>query len=90
MPDQTILIVEDDKTLGDVLQRELTKEYSVSLARRKSEALTKIKSDRFDLLILDIGLPDGSGFDIAESFSGPVKPQFLFLTAKQVHQCQFG
>lgn len=77
-----ILIVEDDKTLGDVLQRELSKEYSVSLARTKSEALTKIKSDRFDLLILDLGLPDGSGFDIAESFSSPVKPQFLFLTAQ--------
>ncbi len=79
---KNILIVEDDKTLGDVLQRELSKEYTVSLARTKSEALTKIKSDRFDLLILDLGLPDGNGFEIAESFSGPIKPQFLFLTAQ--------
>jgi two-component system, OmpR family, phosphate regulon response regulator PhoB len=77
-----ILIVEDDKTLGDVLNRELSKEYSVILARTKKEAMNLIKIDRFDLLILDIGLPDGNGFEIAESFSGPIKPQFLFLTAQ--------
>lgn len=77
-----ILIVEDDKTLGDVLKRELSKEYEVSLGRTQKEALNLIKENRFDLLILDIGLPDGSGFEIAESFTGPVKPQFLFLTAQ--------
>lgn len=77
-----ILIVEDDKTLGDVLKRELSKEYAVSLGRSKKEALSLIKGERFDLLILDIGLPDGTGFEIAASFSGPSKPQFLFLTAQ--------
>ena len=77
-----ILIVEDDKTLGDVLRRELSKEYSVTLGRSKKEAFSLIKVERFDLLILDIGLPDGNGFEIAESFSGPIKPQFLFLTAQ--------
>ena len=77
-----ILIVEDDKTLGDVLKKELSKEYSTQLARSRKEALSMIKNDRFDLLILDLGLPDGNGFEIAESFAGPVKPQFLFLTAQ--------
>lgn len=77
-----ILVVEDDKTLGDFLKRELAAEYLVDLARNKKDALGLLKTDRFDLLILDIGLPDGNGFDIAESFSGPTKPQFLFLTAQ--------
>jgi DNA-binding response OmpR family regulator len=77
-----ILIVEDDKTLGEVLKKELSKEYSVALGRSKKEALTILKNERFDLLILDIGLPDGNGFEIAESFLTPVKPQFLFLTAQ--------
>jgi DNA-binding response OmpR family regulator len=77
-----ILILEDDRTLGDVLKRELSKEYFVSLARTLKEASALIKTERFDLLILDLGLPDGSGFEIAESFAGPVKPQFLFLTAQ--------
>jgi DNA-binding response OmpR family regulator len=77
-----ILIVEDDRTLGDVLLRELRKEYSVLWARTKNEANEIIKKERFDLLILDIGLPDGNGFEIAEGFKGLVKPQFLFLTAQ--------
>lgn len=76
-----ILVVEDDKTLGDVLTKELAKYYTVILSRTKREALAHVKKDRFDLLILDINLPDGNGFEIAQSFSGPNKPQFLFLTA---------
>ena len=77
-----ILIVEDDKTLGDVLTKELSREYEVFLARTYREAMKQIQSNRYDLLVLDIGLPDGNGFDIAQSFTGPVKPQFLFLTAQ--------
>lgn len=77
-----ILIVEDDRTLGDVLQEELSKEYSVHWSRSKKEALREIDEEKFDLVILDIGLPDGNGFEIAESFSGAFKPQFLFLTAQ--------
>jgi two-component system, OmpR family, phosphate regulon response regulator PhoB len=77
-----ILLVEDDKTLGDVLKVELSKEYEVTLSRCKSDALVEISKANFDLAILDIGLPDGSGFEIAQKFSGPFKPNFLFLTAQ--------
>lgn len=77
-----ILIIEDDKTLGDVLTKELSKEYSVSLARSRTQALSKIQGEYFDLLILDIGLPDGNGFEIAESIQGANRPHFLFLTAQ--------
>lgn len=79
---KNILLVEDDKTLGDVLSQELAKDYHVSWARSQRDAFQKLKSSRFDLLILDIGLPDGDGFTIAESFDGPSKPYFLFLTAQ--------
>lgn len=77
-----ILLVEDDRTLGDVLRSELAKSYQVQWSQSKSEALESLKKDRFDLLILDIGLPDGNGFEIAESFTGPTRPLFLFLTAQ--------
>ncbi|MGZ5278815.1 MAG: response regulator transcription factor [Pseudobdellovibrionaceae bacterium] len=77
-----ILLVEDDRTLGEVLKTELSKEYFVSWSRSKAEAFEQLKKERFELLILDIGLPDGNGFEIAESFKGPTKPQFLFLTAQ--------
>ena len=77
-----ILLVEDDKTLGDVLKAELSKEYKVTLSRSKAEALNEISKENFDLAILDIGLPDGNGFEIAQKFIGPFKPNFLFLTAQ--------
>jgi two-component system phosphate regulon response regulator PhoB len=77
-----ILLVEDDQTLGEILTDELSKDYSVEWSRTKALAISQLKAQRFDLLILDIGLPDGNGFEIAESFSGPIRPQFLFLTAQ--------
>lgn len=77
-----ILLVEDDRTLGDVLKSELAKEYSVHWARSKKEALGLLSENRFDLLILDIGLPDGNGFEIADSLKSPTRPHFLFLTAQ--------
>ncbi len=77
-----ILIVEDDKTLGELLQKELAKLYSVEWARSKTEAIQKSGATKFDLMILDIGLPDGNGFQVAESLVGPWRPQFLFLTAQ--------
>jgi DNA-binding response OmpR family regulator len=77
-----ILLVEDDLTLGEVLKSELLKEYQVTLSRTKREALESLKKDRFDLLILDIQLPDGTGLEIAESFQGENHPHFLFLTAQ--------
>ena len=77
-----ILLVEDDRTLGDILKTELSKEFSVQWASTKAEALKLLQKNRFDLLILDIGLPDGTGFEIAKSIEGPTQPHFLFLTAQ--------
>ncbi len=77
-----ILLVEDDRTLGDVLKSELAKEYQVQWSQSKAEAFDWLKKDRYDLLILDIGLPDGNGFEIADSFTGVARPLFLFLTAQ--------
>ena len=77
-----ILLVEDDSTLGEILAEELSKSYTVVWSRNKALAEQQLKNQRFDLLVLDIGLPDGSGFEIAESFSSSIKPQFLFLTAQ--------
>lgn len=79
---KSILLVEDDKTLGDVLKSELSRDYIVSWVRTKAEAFRQLKKQHFNLLILDIGLPDGNGFEIAESFSDGQKPYFLFLTAQ--------
>ncbi len=77
-----ILLVEDDRVLGDVLKSELAKEYQVTWSRTKTEAFEQLKKERYDLLILDIQLPDGTGLEIAESFQSGAHPHFLFLTAQ--------
>ena len=77
-----ILVVEDDQTLGAVLKERLLADYVVDWVSTQKEALENIRSNSYDLLILDVGLPDGSGFEIAKSLSGPLKPSFIFLTAQ--------
>lgn len=77
-----ILLVEDDKTLGQTLTHRLSQQYRTEWAANRKTALERLAVDSYDLVILDVGLPDGSGFDVARSLTGPSKPPFLFLTAQ--------
>jgi len=63
----TLLLVEDEKALADVLKTKLQREgFTVSVANDGAEGLAKLKSERPDLVLLDIILPKMSGFDILE------------------------
>ncbi|MEO9163898.1 MAG: response regulator transcription factor [Casimicrobiaceae bacterium] len=60
-----ILVVEDDPLLAESLMRALQQEgYRVAHARRGQDADTALRTHRFDLLLLDIGLPDVDGFEV--------------------------
>lgn len=62
-----IIIVEDDKLLGKVYQSKLSlKGYKSELIGRKLNAFSRIKEVKPDLVILDLVLPDGDGFEILE------------------------
>lgn len=75
-----ILLVEDDQTLGELLKSRLEKEgYQISWKTTVNEGL---KESDFDLAILDIGLPDGNGFTVAENIKSKTKTPILFLTAQ--------
>lgn len=77
-----ILLVEDDAFLRDGLQEMLEKEgYSVTVCPSISDARKKI-AGAYNLVILDVMLPDGNGFDFCSSVreSGYNVP-ILFLTA---------
>ncbi len=75
----TLLLVEDEENLGATLKSMLEGErYAVTWAKTKKEALADIKALPFDVALLDVNLPDGSGFQIAESLSDTA---ILFLTA---------
>lgn len=78
-----ILVVEDDAFLLEGLDMLLTKEgYAVQAAATLSDARAKLSGD-VSLLILDVGLPDGSGYDFCAEVRqrNPYLP-ILFLTAR--------
>ena len=79
-----ILLLEDDVSLIDGLVYSLKKnEFDVEVARTVSEAKQYLsKLDRYDLLILDVTLPDGTGFDVCETVRKEnQKVPIIFLTA---------
>lgn len=63
-----LLLLEDDLSLIDGLQYSLKKNgFDTEVARTVREAMTRLPEiSRYDLLILDVTLPDGTGFDFCE------------------------
>ncbi|MDO5378251.1 MAG: response regulator transcription factor [Clostridia bacterium] len=60
-----ILLIEDDEALAEGLVYALGKEgFDVETAFCVQEALSRLARTSYDLLLLDIGLPDGSGLDV--------------------------
>lgn len=55
--------------------------YEVTVARTSTEALTLWTDGKYDLAILDVSLPDGSGFDICKEIRRCSKVPVMFLTA---------
>lgn len=77
-----ILLVEDDLSLISGLSFAVKKTgYGLDVAHTKSEADEMWESGKYDLVILDVSLPDGSGFDICESIRHTSKVPIMFLTA---------
>lgn len=78
-----ILIVEDDPQITKILKLNLKLSgYETENTTTIEEAWGKINQDSFDLMLLDIGLPDGSGLDLCEKIrgSGNATP-IVFLSA---------
>ena len=64
-----VLIVEDEKDICDLYAMHLTENgYQVIKAYNGTEALEKFNSTTFDIILLDIMLPDISGLDILKKF----------------------
>jgi DNA-binding response OmpR family regulator len=66
-----ILIVEDDERFVRVLSKQLEKNnYEVFHCGSLSDFLKTVKERKFDLMLLDLGLPDSSGLETYEKVSG--------------------
>lgn len=79
----TILLVEDDLFLREGLFELLTREgYQVTAAASAMEAEAALAARNPDLIVLDIGLPDGSGLDLCRVWRAEGRQMpILFLTA---------
>lgn len=79
-----IALIEDDLILSDTVFDILVEhEYSVRQLFSILDARDAIYEERFDLIILDITLPDGNGFDYAKELrSDGVSTPILFLTSR--------
>lgn len=78
-----LLLIEDDQTLGQSLQERLIREgFEVKWADNLLLARDLVRCEEFNLVILDVGLPDGSGFDFAREIRKMRPYPFIFVTAQ--------
>ncbi len=77
-----ILLIEDDLSLVNGLSFALKKQgYDLEVARTRAEADAQWAKGGYDLAILDVSLPDGSGFDICRDIRQTSQTPIIFLTA---------
>lgn len=77
-----LFLLEDDLSLVDGLSYSLRKQgYEVTVARTVTDAMAYLYVQSFDLLILDVSLPDGTGFDVCREVRKTSQVPILFLTA---------
>ncbi len=77
-----VLHVEDDEDVLQVMASALGAEVSITFARSLREAREMLERHRFDLVILDIGLPDGSGLDLI--CASPAETALIVFSADEM------
>ena len=77
-----VLIVEDEKPISDLIKLSLTKAgYSCTCAYDGTTAANILEEEHFDLALLDVMLPEVSGFELME-YIQPTGMPVIFITAK--------
>lgn len=77
-----IFFVEDDLSLLSGLSFAIKKQgYELDIARTSLEAKKLWANGKYDLIILDVSLPDGSGYDLCKEIRKSSKIPIMFLTA---------
>lgn len=77
-----IFLVEDDLSLIGGLSFAVKKQgYEIEIARTSLEADAMWAEGKYDLVILDVSLPDGSGFELCKKLRRTSKVPIMFLTA---------
>lgn len=85
--DKKILVVEDDLELNQSICYMLDKEgYGVSAVHSLAEAWEIYEESGVDLILLDVNLPDGEGFDFCRRIREKASVPVLFLTARDLEE----
>lgn len=78
-----ILFVEDEASISDPFSRALAREgFEPTVARTAREALALAERAQFDLVLLDLNLPDGDGRDVARDLRRHSDMPIVMLTAR--------
>lgn len=78
-----ILIVDDDRELSFIIKKMLENySYSVSVTHSCDEAFEILTDNRFDLVLLDVNLPDGTGFDVCRELRSVSEVPVIFASAR--------
>ncbi len=79
----SILFVEDDTTIAMGVEYSLKQDgFQVSLAYSLEEARDLLKRQPFDLALLDLGLPDGSGYELCKEIRAAGDMPIIILSAR--------
>lgn len=80
---KSILVIDDDDRLNDLLKEYLGKyNFIVAAAETPNEGLVKIRNNHYDLIILDIMLPEMDGFETCKQIRKEYETPIIMLTAR--------
>lgn len=79
----TILIVEDDESIGRLLQTSLQQhDYKTIWAKDRQSAQREVQTRSFDLILLDLGLPDGDGKELIQTLRSNLSTPIIVVSAR--------
>ena len=81
--EKKILLVDDDRDLAEIIRDMLkTYGYEVKIVESCEETFEILKKEQFSLMILDINLPDGTGFEVLKELRRVSKVPVIFASAR--------
>lgn len=80
---KSILVIDDDSKLNELLTEYLGKNnYKVTTVENPKDGLVKLKTNHYDLIILDIMLPEMDGFEACKQIRKDYETPIVMLTAR--------
>ena len=80
---QSILVIEDERSIADTIIHSIEREgYAADWCARGLDGLERVKSEEYALVVLDVGLPDISGFELCKAIRAFSDLPIIFLTAR--------